>query len=100
MTSYLQPIDLQSWQRAFYEGERLRAEVELLGSAFLGQTTQQDLVAGYALLNVSHGKASQVSSVSPFQKFQAALPDPKYSLDSCKHYLAAADCPDALMLWF
>jgi len=99
MTSHLQPIDLQSWQRAFYAGDRLRAEVELFGSAFLGQTSHQELLVGCALLKASHGHGNSLLTASPFQKFQAALPDPKQPSDSCNQYLAAADCPDALMFW-
>ena len=99
MTSHLQPIHLLPWQKAFYAGDRLRAEVQLLGSAFVGQTSHQDLVVGYSLLQVSHGQANPASSVSPYQKFQASLSDPKQPSDSRNQYLAAADCPDALMLW-
>ena len=38
--------------------------------------------------------------LSPFQKFQASLPDPQPPSEEAWHqYLAAADCPDALLFW-
>ena len=99
MTTHLKPINLHPWQRAFYSGDRLRSEVKLLASAFLGQTNRQDLVVGSALLKASYGHASSAFAISPFQQFQASLPEPKQPCDSWRQYLAAADCPDALMLW-
>ena len=32
MSSVTQPLDLPSWQRKFYAGERLKAEIELYGA--------------------------------------------------------------------
>ena len=63
-------IHLLPWQKAFYAGDRLRAEVQLLGSAFVGQTSHHDLVVGYSLLQVSHGQANPASSVSPCRSFK------------------------------
>ena len=50
-------------------------------------------------MRASHGHAQALPFSSPFQKFQAALPDPKLPFESRVQYLAAADCPDALMVW-
>jgi hypothetical protein len=99
MTSNLQPFELQPWQQSFYSGDRLRAEIQLLSSSFLGQANSQDLAIGCQLLKASHGHTKIDSLTSPFQVFQAALPESKQPLESRKQYLAAADCPDALMLW-
>ena len=97
MTFNPQPLELQAWQQSFYAGDRLRAEVELLGSASFVGNLKHQLIAGCALLQSSHG--IDCTAVSPFQQFQDSLPEPEMSADSRAQYLLAADCPDALLLW-
>ncbi len=98
MTSSQPHLQLQPWQRSFYMGERLRAEVELFGSLAFSSDLRPQLNAGCALLRASHGVPIS-TAVSPFQHFQDALPEPQTPSDSRAQYLMAADCPDALMLW-
>ena len=50
MASNMQLLQLQPWQRSFYEGSRLAAEVELHGSALVGDVTLRQLTYGCALL--------------------------------------------------
>lgn len=98
MTFNPQPFELQAWEQSFYAGDRLCAEVELLGLASFVSYLKPQLIAGCALLQSSHGVESS-SAVSPFQHFQNSLPEPENSADSREQYLLAADCPDALLLW-
>ena len=97
MTLKPRPLELEAWQKSFYAGDRLRAEVELLGAASFVSGLKPQLVHGCALLQSSHGV--QCSAVSPFQRFQDSLPEPEIPRDSREQYLLAADCPDALLLW-
>ena len=99
MADYLHPLDLLSWQRSFYLGNRLQAEVELLASFFSAEGVRPDLEVGCALLHSSYGAATKCSPLSPFQCFQELLPEPKGPADSRAQYLLAPDCPDSLLLW-
>lgn len=99
MVFKVHPFDLHSWQRSFFEGERLLAEVDLFASALLGSTSPHQLIEGCALLHASHGVSSSAPSLSPFQRYQESFPEPVNSADSRAQYLFAADCPDALLLW-
>ena len=94
-------LDLEQWQLSFYRGERLKAEVELFGSAFIGDVPNVQLKDGCAQLQASFG-LSQISdsALSPFQRFQEELSPPQSSSESRSQYFQAADCPDALLFWF
>ena len=43
------------WRQLFYKGERLRAEVSLLASGFLGNTDKSQVAAGCAQIHRSYG---------------------------------------------
>lgn len=97
MTFYSLPLELKAWEKSFYLGERLRSEVELLGSTSFVSNLRPQLIAGCALLQSSYGV--DCASISPFQHFQDSFPKPQNSADARQQYLLAADCPDALLLW-
>jgi len=100
MALTVQPLELEPWQRSFYMGQRLQAEIQLLAAGFRGTISQSQLIDGYALLQASFGAAETSDSfLSPFQQFQQVCPEPKQPSDSRAQYVSAADCPDALMLW-
>ena len=99
MASDVQTLDLQPWQQSFYKGQRLQAEVQLLGAAFLGELSLSQLKEGCALFQASFGMRDASDVLSPFQKFQAPLPLPADAKESINQYTAAAECPDALLLW-
>lgn len=100
MAFTVQPLELQSWQKSFYEGERLRAEVQLLAAGFCGKISRSEFTDGCVLLRVSFGSPPVSGTVlSPFQRFQQACPEPLQPSESRAQYVCAADCPDALMLW-
>ena len=99
MLSTVQPLELQPWQRSFYSGDRLLAEIQLLASAFSGDISERQLTDGCALLQASFGAPHALDVLSPFQEFQAGLIEPQKPADSRNQYIAAAECPDALMLW-
>ena len=94
------PLVLSPWQRSFYEGQRLAAEVKLFASKFQGNISSEQLVSGAAVLRSSFGATSIESSLSPFQEFQATFSKPQSLVESRSQYLSAPDCPDALLFWF
>ena len=70
MVPTVKPLELKPWQRSFYAGERLKAEVQLLAARFVGQISQPQLIDGCSLLQISFGFVQRSSSVSsPFQEF-------------------------------
>ena len=99
MISGLQPLALRRWQRNFYAGDRLQAEIELHASFLKRDCPGSSLLAGCALLHGSYGVKVAGSPPSPFQKFQSSLPEPQHPAESRKQFLLASDCPDALLLW-
>ena len=50
------------WEQLFYKGERLRAEVSLLASGFLGNTDKSQVAAGCAQIHRSWSKPSQTGA--------------------------------------
>ena len=68
MFDQVRPFKLNPWSLNFYSGERLKAEVALLGSGFVGNVSEISLAEGCALLKASFG-ASKITT-SPFQEFQ------------------------------
>ena len=99
MVSSMKTLDLKPWQLSFYGGERLKAEVQLLGAAFVGDVSKSQLIDGSRLIKTSFGISQQSVALSPFQLFQGAYPEPQNSYDRCEQYLSAANCPDALLYW-
>ena len=99
MVFTVQPLELQPWQQSFYAGDRLLCEIQLLGGAFACEISQRALTDGSALLRSSFGKSHASGVLSPFQKYQGAFCDPQTSAESRNQYIAAAECPDALLLW-
>ena len=97
MFDQVRPFKLNPWCLNFYSGERLKAEVALLGSGFVGNVPEISLAEGCALLKASFG-ASKITT-SPFQEFQKSLPDLQSAADSRFQYLLASDCPDAFLFW-
>ena len=97
MFDQVRPFKLNPWSLNFYSGERLKAEVALLGSGFVGNVPEISLAEGCALLKASFG-ASKITT-SPFQEFQKSLPDLQSAADSRFQYLLASDCPDAFLFW-
>ena len=100
MVSDVQPLELRSWQRSFYFGNRLQAEVELFASYLLSEDgLRPELESGCALLHSSYGVTTRCNPSSPFQRFQELLPEPTDAVTSRAQYLLAPDCPDSLLLW-
>ena len=93
------PLELNPWELSFYEGDRLLAEVKLFGAAFVGGISRSQLRDGCSLTKASFGLTNVSEVLSPFQKFQSTLSAPLNSTESRNQYIAAADCPDALLLW-
>ena len=93
-------FDLPSWQRKFYAGERLKAEIELYGAWLNQDCSHDEMNTGCALLHASHGASVAGSVLSPFQQFQDSLPEVHLPAESRNQFLLAADCPDALLFWF
>lgn len=99
MVSGIQPLELRPWQRSFYVGKRLEAEIALHGSFLNRDCQRSELIAGCALIHGSYGVAVAGSPPSPFQQFQHALPESQHPAESRSQYLLAAGCPDALLFW-
>ena len=55
MFDQVRPFKLNPWSLNFYSGERLKAEVALLGSGFVGNVPEISLAEGCALLKASFG---------------------------------------------
>ena len=87
------------WEQLFYKGERLRAEVSLLASGFLGNTDKSQVAAGCAQIHRSYGVNPARQAPSSFTIYQSSLPEPKSSSDAWKQVLPVADLPDALLFW-
>ena len=95
----IQPLKLQPWQFSFYVGERLLAEVQLLGAGLVGDTSFRQLTVGCRLLKTSFGASEGGVTPSPFQEFHSALPNPSTPAESRYQYFSAVECPDSLLLW-
>ena len=72
-SSRMQNLELKPWQLNFYVGERLRAEVQLFGAAFVKDLSLHELRDGCGLLQASFGISNPSGGLSPFQNFQGAL---------------------------
>ena len=100
MISNVQPLELKPWQRSFYEGDRLQAEVALLATtAFIQRKNSGNFAADFQLLQKSYGVTTQSDLPHPFGAFQESLAEPQNTSESRSQYLLAADCPDALLYW-
>ena len=100
MVSNVQPLKLHSWQKSFYKGERLLAEIDLLGaSALHGSISSHQLKRDVLCAECRQfWLSSQCRLLAP-SNVSRGLSDPVNSADSRAQYLLAADCPDALLLW-
>ena len=92
-------LELLPWQRCFYQGQRLEAEVKLFAAKFSGEISFDQLVSGSTLLHASFGAKSSEPFLTPFQEFQATFSQPQSLAESRDQYLCASDCPDALLFW-
>ncbi len=87
------------WERLFYQGDRLRAEVLLLASRFVGDIDNSELSEGSSQIKRSFGVDVARYPLSSFALYQSSQPEPKHSSDSWKQLLPVADVPDALLFW-
>ena len=94
-----QPSVLPIWERLFYDGHRLRAEVSLLASGVAGDLQPHELVAGCAQIQRSHGVSTVHDHSSAFTAFQVRQPEPSTPKEAWQQFLAVADLPDALLFW-
>ena len=93
-----QPTALPAWEKTFYEGDRLSAEVRLFGSAMAGHLHFNELVAGCAQIHRSHGVATEQQPISAFAAFQVCQPEPSSPQEAWQQLLPVADLPDASLL--
>ena len=94
-----QPTVLSAWEKLFYEGDRLRAEVSLHGDAFAGHLQPSELSAGCALIQSSHGVGTLQPPLSSFAGFQSRQTEPSTPKEAWQQMLPVADLPDALLFW-
>ena len=94
-----QPTVLSAWDKLFYDGDRLRAEVSLHGAAFAGHLQPSERIAGCALILGSYGVATVQQPLSPFVGFQSCQPEPSTPKEAWQQMLSVADLPDALLFW-
>ncbi len=90
---------LSDWEKLFYDGYRLRAEVLLFGTAFAGNLQPFELVAGCAQIMRSHGVTTVEEPLSNFVAFQARQPEPSTRAEAWQQVLPVADLPDSLLFW-
>ena len=67
---------LPVWERFFFDGDRLRAEVSLFGAAFVGDLQSSELAAGCAQILRSHGISLDHEPRNAFAAFQERQPEP------------------------
>ena len=94
-----QPTALPAWEKTFYEGDRLSAEVRLFSAAIAGHLHFNELVAGCAQIHRSHGVATEQQPISAFAAFQVCQPEPSSPKEAWQQLLPVADLPDALLFW-
>ena len=94
-----QPTALTAWEKLFYNGDRLRAEVLLHGAALAGDLQPSAFLAGSALIHSSHGLATVQEPISPFVAFQQRQNEPSTLEEAWQQLLPVADLPDALLFW-
>lgn len=94
-----QSTALLAWEKLFYDGDRLRAEVSLLGAAVAGHLQPNEVVSGCAQIQRSHGVTTTQEPLSAFAAFQKHQPDPSTPYEAWKQVLPVADLPDALLFW-
>ena len=93
MVSDVQPLELRSWQRSFYFGNRLQAEVELFASYLLSEDgLRPELESGCALLHSSYGvttsvilKSFPVTGILPDAVTVVSVFSPRLSGHLCSH---------------
>ena len=90
---------LSSWERLFYSGDRLNAEVSLFGAAVEGHLQPFELAAGCSLIHRSHGVSKAQEPLSAFAAYQRNQPEPLNAEEAWRQLLPVADLPDALMFW-
>ena len=78
---------LSDWEKLFYDGYRLRAEVLLFGTAFAGNLQPFELVAGCAQIMRSHGVTTVEEPLSNFVAFQARQPEPSTRAEAWQQVL-------------
>lgn len=94
-----QPVVLHAWEKLFYDGDRLRAEVSLFGAALSGHLQNSELTAGCAQILRSHGVATSHQPRSAFVAFQSRQPEPLSNREAWQQMLPVAELPDALLFW-
>ena len=90
---------LSAWEKLFYDGDRLSAEVSLIGSALAGHLEPSELADGCAQIQRSHGVSTSRTPVSAFASFQAGQPEASSPQEAWQQLLPVADLPDALLFW-
>ena len=99
--SWVQHNQILPWEKCFYSGDRLQAEISLLADGFRHPHAVKDVVTGLRLIHSSFGAPFEDQPVSFFAKYQSDQPDAsKSSFDAIEQYLLVADLPDALLFWF
>jgi len=92
-------FSLPAWEKLFYNGDRLGAEVSLLGGVLVGHLKPSEGVAGCSQIQRSYGASPSQEPQSAFAVFQASQPqllDPQHAWHQL---LPVADLPDALLFW-
>ena len=97
--SSTQPKVLSAWERFFYDGDRLLAEVSLIGSAVAGHRQPHELVTGCAQIQRSHGVDTVQKPLSAFAAYMEGQPEPSCAEEAWQQLLPVADLPDALLFW-
>ena len=97
--SSVQSTPLTAWERFFYRGDRLLAEVTLLAAGLSLDHDHSDLVRGVTQIKRSFGLSTVHEPVSAFSAYQEAQAEPANSVEAWKQYLPVAELPDALLFW-
>lgn len=90
------------WEQHFYSGDRLQAEITLLGAGLNGSLANKEVVSGLRLIHSSFGSRLPDTDqpVSFFSKYQSEQPEVFSSKDAVEQYLLVSEIPDSLLFWF
>ena len=95
----VQSTALAAWEKHFYNGDRLLAEVSLFGGALVRHIPTSELVLACAQIHRSYGVDTAQEPSSSFAAFQSRQVEPSTPVEAWKQFLPVADLPDALMYW-
>ena len=90
---------LERWEKSFFAGNRLEAEIRLLAAGLLGQQLPSQIAEGSSVLHKSHGGFVSGEHKNAFVRYQEAQSPPRDSIEARSQYLLASDIPDALLFW-